>query len=64
MNSRDQEYVENRLIAPATEATEAITRLRRAGEHQAAEKVMAALQEFTDVCRAVRHELFYQAPKR
>lgn len=32
MKSRDQEYIENRLVAPAMDLAEAIGRLKQVGE--------------------------------
>jgi hypothetical protein len=57
MRPRDWEYVEVRLLAPATEVLNAITRLRAHGEPELANRVMAALQTFTDECRQVRYDL-------
>ena len=56
MNNRDREYVENRLTAPASELLEA---LEEAEEESAAETLMIALTNLTDICRTVRYQLWY-----
>jgi hypothetical protein len=59
MTSRDQEYIENRLLAPAPELGDAIARLRQNGEASSAEVLSIALANLTDICRTVRYQLFY-----
>jgi hypothetical protein len=59
VNKRDAWYIEDRLLAPATEVLSAVTRLKEVGEPEAAARVMAAVADLTDVCREVRQELFY-----
>ena len=59
MTSRARIYIEDRLIAPAGGATEALNRLREEGEDAAADKLLAALHRFNDECRAIRLGLFY-----
>jgi hypothetical protein len=53
---RDIEYIENRLLAPAIECTEAIERLREIGESEIAARLMSELAEFTEKCRAARRD--------
>lgn len=56
MNTRDYDYIWNRLEA-GTNATEAVTRLRDVGQADLAERLMEAVQRFTDDCRVIRYEL-------
>jgi hypothetical protein len=57
VNTRDYDYIENRLLDPLGNVTEACGRLRQVGRPDLADRVMRAAQEFTDECRAVRREL-------
>lgn len=57
MRQRDHDYIENRLLAPCVPVLEAAERLTKIGEGEAAIKLMRAVVEFNDVCRAVRTEL-------
>lgn len=54
LSARDRDYIEARLIAPCTEALDAHERLVKAGEVEAARKLMEAIKVFTDECRSVR----------
>jgi hypothetical protein len=60
MTSRDLEYIENRLAAPATELLEAIERLGKVGEGAAAARLMDALAQLTDTCREERRMLVHR----
>jgi len=51
MKSRDLEYIQNRLAAPAVELLDAIERLRRVGEPAVADRLMEGAQRLTDLCR-------------
>jgi hypothetical protein len=57
MNLRDQEYIENRLLAPATDLSDAIERLRRIGRDDLADRLSESMRRLIDECRAVRREL-------
>jgi len=61
MSSRDLEYIENRLMAPCVSASEAHARLRNhTMTHDLAEqanRLMYAMQEFTNTCRDIRQEV-------
>jgi hypothetical protein len=57
MNARDYDYIEGRLLTPATDLLDARQRLDACGEHEAANRLMRAVQALTDECRAIRHEL-------
>jgi hypothetical protein len=57
MTGRDLEYIENRLMAPASELLEAIERLRQVGEGQMAAELMEGLATLTDLCREQRMQL-------
>lgn len=59
MNSRDREYLENRLLAPAIEGGAAVVRLRALGLDAEADRVSRAIATLVDECRAVRRDLFY-----
>jgi hypothetical protein len=54
VNTRDFEYVENRLLAPAWPATEAVGRLRQIGQDDLADQLNKAIAALHDECRAVR----------
>lgn len=49
--------IESRLASPCEGALEAYERLRDNGEAEQAERLMAAMQTFTDEARAIRREL-------
>jgi hypothetical protein len=57
MTGRDLEYIENRLLAPATELLEAVERLQQVGESAMAQRLMAGLADLTDLCREERRML-------
>jgi hypothetical protein len=57
IGARDLDYIETRLLAPATNASDAIERLRHIGQTELADEVMTGLQAFTDVCRKARTDL-------
>jgi hypothetical protein len=57
IRARDREYIENRLLAPAVELSDAVGRLRQAGENAAADRLTAAMATLIDECRAVRADL-------
>jgi hypothetical protein len=54
VNTRDFEYVENRLLAPAWPATEAVGRLRQMGHVDLADDLNKAISALHDECRAIR----------
>lgn len=63
MNLRDLEYIENRLMTPVITVGEAYARLRDTGGPDVrplTDKLMKAMQDFTDVCREVRQEVTKQ----
>ena len=55
--ARDLEYIENRLLAPCVPAEDAYTRISETIDGALAEKLMKAMQDFTDKCRAIRLEV-------
>lgn len=61
MNSRDWEYIESRLLAPCVPASDAHERLRRhtitAELAEPANRLMYAMQEFTETCRSIRNQI-------
>jgi len=57
MNGRDLDYIETRLLAPATELSDGIERLRKIGESEVADRLIEALKALTDVCRTERRLL-------
>lgn len=61
MKERDLGYIEERLLSPCDRASDAYERLRRyAIEPELAEqanRLMYAMQEFTDVCRDIQREV-------
>lgn len=62
MNARDLEYIENRLLAPCVPAIEAHEKLRNHSgrfrhRYDLANRLMYAMQEFTNTCRDIRREL-------
>lgn len=61
MNTRDWEYIESRLLAPCVPAMDAHERLRKyfLDEKLAsqADRLMYAMQMFTDVCRDIRVQI-------
>jgi len=59
MKSRDRDYIEDRLLAPAVPLNEAIERLFEAGEPVAASELSLAATILNDVCRDVRFKLWY-----
>jgi hypothetical protein len=59
MNNRDREYIESRLLSPATEVGEAIERLRREGHNAEADVLLNAVADLVDQCRYVRYKLWY-----
>lgn len=59
MNDRDRYYIEDRLLAPAVPASEAITRMVERGvDPELVERLSMAIRQFNDACRTVRHDLF------
>lgn len=60
MTSRDLEYIENRLLAPASELLEAIERLGQVGENATAARLMDGLAQLTDLCREERRMLVHR----
>jgi hypothetical protein len=54
ITDRDARYIEDRLLAPATAASEAYDRLLRMSMPGEAARLMKAMQAFNDECRAVR----------
>lgn len=56
MRARDRDYIETRLLAPCTDALDAVERLRQAGEPDMAEDLMVAIRAFTDECRKIRRQ--------
>jgi len=61
MNNRDWEYIETRLLAPCVPASDAHERLRghtiTPELAEQANRLMYAMQMFTDTCRDIRKEL-------
>lgn len=57
MNTRDWDYIENRLLAGTSLQLEAYGRLRQVGYPDLAERLMTASQVYHDECRAIRDEL-------
>lgn len=57
MNSRDLEYIESRLLAPASDLLDAVERLGRVGEEAAADRLMEGVKRLTDLCREERRML-------
>lgn len=56
---RDREYIEGRLLSPCVAASEAHGRLVQCREHELAARLMTAMQNFHDECRAIRHEVIF-----
>jgi len=54
---RDEEYIDNRLTAPASDALDAAGRLRQCGQADLADRVIEAVATLTDTCREIRQEL-------
>jgi hypothetical protein len=59
MNSRDRDYIEGRLLAPAIPLSEAIERLFSSGEGVIAAELSEAATILTDACRDARYKLWY-----
>jgi hypothetical protein len=57
MNNRDFDYIEARLLVPDIGAFEAHSRLIAVGEIEIAARLMTAMQEFNDKCRAIRYSV-------
>lgn len=57
MKQRDYDYIEKRLLAPATEAMEALERLALNGEDFLANQLRFQLSRFIDGCRDIRVQL-------
>lgn len=57
IGQRDFDYIEARLLAPCTDALDAVERLREVGENELADALLSATQEFTDNCRKARRIL-------
>lgn len=57
LGPRDQEFVENRMAAAASEAVGAVERLRTRGRHADADELMTAIKHFQDVCRTIRRRI-------
>lgn len=57
ISSRDFDYAEARLLAPAVAASEAAERLVSMGEGDLAALLTEAHATFLDACRAVRADL-------
>lgn len=67
MKSRDRDYIEDRLLAPAIPLNEAIERLFETGEAKAAEaatQLSNAAATLTDECREARKQLWYPERNR
>jgi hypothetical protein len=57
MTGRDLEYIEARLLAPASDLLDVIERLRKVDEGGAASRLMTGLIRLTDLCREERRML-------
>lgn len=57
ISSRDQEYIENRLLAPAPALAEAVGRLRQVGRTDVADFLLEANKMLMDSVRAARSVL-------
>jgi len=55
--ARDFDFVEARLLAPASDAMDAIERLQDCGATAQATRLLDALARFTDECREIRRTL-------
>lgn len=60
IGQRDQDFIETRLLAPCVDASDAHERMRKyTMTHetaQIADRLMYAMQEFTNTCRDIRRE--------
>lgn len=59
IGDRDLEYIETRLLAPAVAATEAVERMRECGLGNQADRLVLAIQSFTETCRVIRYTITF-----
>lgn len=57
LTPRELAYIEDRLLAPCSDAWEALERLRKLGRNEEADRLFKSIKDFTDATRALRRDL-------